>query len=100
MGEFIWVKNESTGHERKMTKTSFKYNESKRGAGNNLRPKFKYLREVEEPKSEVQQHMERLKAEKAAKEAQAPVTSTEPATTEAQAETKTPAKRGPKPKNV
>jgi hypothetical protein len=69
MGQFIWVRNESTGQERTMTKTSFAYHEGKRKTGaNHLRPKFTFLREVEEPKSEIQLAKERLIAEKAARE--------------------------------
>jgi hypothetical protein len=69
MGQFIWVRNESTGQERTMTKTSFAYHEGKRKTGaNHLRPKFTFLREVEEPKSEIQLAKERLIAEKAAKQ--------------------------------
>lgn len=67
MGHLIWVRNESTGQERKMTKTSFAYHEAKRNSPNSLRPKFTFLRDVEGPKSEIDLAKERLRAEKAAK---------------------------------
>lgn len=65
----VWVKNQSTGLEREMTETSFKYHEAKGKSGSNsLRPKFTFLRKVEEPKSEIQLAKEKLIAEKAAQE--------------------------------
>jgi hypothetical protein len=67
----VWVRNESTGLEREMSETSFKYHESKSKTGSNaLRPKFTFLRKVEEPKSEIQIAKEKLIAEKAAREAE------------------------------
>lgn len=93
----VWVRNESTGLEREMSETSFKYHESKKANGSNpLRPKFTFLRKVEEPKSEIQIAKEKLIADKAAQQAQITVGPSEPTTTE----TSLPNKRGPKAKNV
>lgn len=91
----VWVRNESTGLEREMTESSFKYHESKgKNGSNSLRAKFTFLRKVDEPKSEFELAKARLIAEKAAKEAEKPLwpTSDIPKTE--------PAKRGPKPKNT
>lgn len=70
MGQFIWVRNESTGLERQMSKTSFAYHEGKKKSGANpLRPKFTFLRDVEGPKNEIELAKDRLRAEKAAQDA-------------------------------
>lgn len=58
----ILVKNTKLGFEREMTQTSFDYLSSKKRG-------FEFVRKIVEPGS-IEEHKERLKAEKAAKDAE------------------------------
>lgn len=87
----IIVKNTKTGEERPMTQKSFDYLSAKKRG-------FEFVRKDIEPGS-VEEHMERLKAEKAAKEAAAKA-GEQSQGTEQQGEVKQRNKPGPKPKNV
>jgi hypothetical protein len=80
----IIVRNTKTGDERPMEQKSFDYLLSKKRG-------FEFVRKVEQPKSEVQLHMDRLKAEKAQNQDESVIV---------ESEVKTPAKRGPKPKSA
>lgn len=86
----VWVRNTKLGFERTMTQVSLDYQiKKKRG--------FEFIRKIVEPGS-IEEHKERLKAEKAAKDSEQ--NSNAVAVSDQNSTTTAPTKRGPKSKTV